>query len=158
MGRTRVPTLRCSQPTWYFVWATSCLCLLGACAPRATPPAPDPELLAIEERKPAHDRDRVGPLGIPEGDLPKAGECRVWYPGGPASQQLSPRPCDEAESHAAPGTLVLYRPPDDNRVVHARVTDPERTGRIIRINLYDAERGTYLGTKEVDDRTPEERP
>jgi hypothetical protein len=42
---------------------------------------------------------------------------------------------------------------DDKRVVHARITDPAEPGRIIRINLYDAERGTYLGTTEVDDRT-----
>ena len=130
------------------------LCLLAACAPRATPPAPEPEVLAIEQRRPAHDPDRVGPLGIPERDLPRAGQCRVWYPGRPAAQQPSPRPCGEAEGSASPGTWVLYRPPDDRRVVHARITDPERSGRIIRINLYDAERGTYLGTKEVDDPAP----
>jgi hypothetical protein len=38
--------------------------------------------------------------------------------------------------------------------VHARVTHPERAGVIIRINLYDAEKGTYLGTKELDDGAP----
>ena len=128
--------------------------LLAACAPRATPPAPEPEVLAIEERRPRHDRDRVGPLGIPEADLPEPGKCRLWHPGRPASLQPAPGPCAETEAKAPSGTWVLYRPPDDTRVVHARVVDPERPGRIIRINLYDAERGTYLGTKELEDRVP----
>ena len=34
-------------------------------------------------------------------------------------------------------------------MVHNRVTDPVRRGVIVRIDLYDAERGTYLGTKET---------
>ena len=154
MGSVWPARFRCLRPAWSSLQATSCLCLLAACAPRATPPAPDPEVQELEERRPARDPDRVGPLGIPEADLPKSGECRVWYPGRPAGRQPSPGSCGTAEADAAPGTWVLYRPPDDDRVVHARVTDPERPGRIIRIDLFDAERGTYLGTKEVDERTP----
>jgi hypothetical protein len=134
---------------------TAILSLMAACAaPPATPPPPEPEVLALEERRPSHDPDRIGPLGIPEADLPRPGECRVWYPGQPAGQQPPPRPCGEAEAKAPVRTWILYRPSDDKRVVHARVTDPDRPGRIIRINLYDAEKGTYLGTKEVDDRVP----
>lgn len=122
-----------------------------ACAPRSTPPAPEPEVVEIEEREARRDADRAGPLGIPEGHLPPPGECRVWYPGRPAGQQPPPRHCDEAERTAPPGTWVLYRPPDDERVVHARVVDPARRGVVIRIDLYDVERGTYLGTKQVED-------
>jgi hypothetical protein len=121
---------------------------LLACAPQSTPPAPEPEVIEIEERKARRDRDRVGPLGIPEGHLPPPGECRVWYPGQPAGQQPPPQHCGEAEATAPASTWILYRPPEDKRVVHARVTHPERAGVIIRIDLYDAEKGTYLGTKE----------
>jgi hypothetical protein len=128
--------------------------LVPACAPRATPPAPDREVVEIEERQARRDADRRGPLGIPEGHLPPPGECRVWYPGRPAGQQPSTGDCAEAERSAPAGTWVLYRPPEDKRVVHARVVDPVRQGVIIRIDLFDAERGTYLGTKEVEEVGP----
>jgi hypothetical protein len=130
------------------VWA------LCACAQRTSPPAPEPEVIEIEERHAYRDRDRVGPLGIPEGHLPPPGECRVWYPGEPAGQQPPPQQCGDAEASAPPGTWVLYRPPEDRRVVHARITHPERAGVIVRINLYDAEKGTYLGTAEPEDEAP----
>jgi hypothetical protein len=38
--------------------------------------------------------------------------------------------------------------------VHARVVDPARRGVIIRVDLYDAERGTYLGTQEAETPAP----
>src|SRR5918999_368234 len=93
------------------------LLLIPACAPRSTPPPPDPETIEIEERSRRRDRDRAGPLGIPEGHLPPPGECRVWYPGRPAGQQPPPGDCAEAEEVAPSGSWVLYRPPEDKRVV-----------------------------------------
>ena len=128
---------------------------LGACAPRSTPPAPDREVIEAEaERAPRSDADRRGPLGIPEGELPAPGECRVWHPGRPSGQQPEPGGCGEAEREAQPGSWILYRPTDDQRVVHNRVTDPARRGVIVRIDLYDAERGTYLGSKETGEAAP----
>jgi hypothetical protein len=134
-------------------WLATCL-LAGssACAPRSTPPAPEPEVREIERQQAHPDADRVGPLGIPEGQLPAPGECRVWFPGRPPGQQPPPQPCGEAEKSAPAATWVLYRPKDDERVVHARVTDSTKPGVIVRINLYDAESGEYLGTKEVEER------
>jgi hypothetical protein len=120
---------------------------LSACTPPGTPPAPEPEVIEIEERQARPDPDRAGPLGIPEGHLPPPGECRVWLPGRPAGQQAPPQGCDEAEADAPPGARVIYRPRDDQRVVHARVIHPSRAGVVIRIDLYDAEKGTYLGTE-----------
>jgi len=125
---------------------------LTACSSRSTtPPPPEPEVIEIEERQAHPDADRQGPLGIPEGHLPPPGECRVWYPGRPPGQQPAPSSCAEAEANAPPGTWILYRPPEDSRVVHARVLDPARRGVIIRIDLFDAERGTYLGTMEKEE-------
>ena len=129
----------------------TCLVLLAlACAPRATPPAPEPEVIESEQRQARPDRDRMGPLGVPEGELPPIGECRVWLPGRPVAQQPAPQHCGGAEKDAPPGAWVLYRPPDDERVVHIRVTDPVKRGTVIRIDIYDAEKGTYLGTKDVE--------
>ncbi|HEU5048960.1 MAG TPA: hypothetical protein VFU00_01485 [Gemmatimonadales bacterium] len=121
---------------------------IASCSPKATPPPPPAETREIEERSARPDRDRIGPLGIPEAQLPAAGECRIWYPGRPASEQPARQPCAEAEAAARAGAWVLYRPPDDPRVVHARVLDPARKGAVLRIDLYDAEKGTYLGTKQ----------
>ena len=129
---------------------TGLVLLALACAPRATPPAPEPEVIESERRQAYPDRDRMGPLGVPEADLPPLGDCRVWLPGRPAAQQAPSQGCGEAEKNAPPGAWVLYRPPDDERVVHIRVTDPVKRGAIIRIDIYDAEKGTYLGTKDVE--------
>jgi hypothetical protein len=134
------------------VWA------LGACAPSATPPAPEPEVREIEEQQARKDSDRVGPLGIPEAELPNPGECRVWYPGRAAAEQAAAGACGDAESDAPAGSWVLYRPPDDQRVVHARVIDPARAGVVTRINLYDVEKGTYLGTKPVEEESGQTAP
>jgi hypothetical protein len=108
----------------------------------------------IEQQQATRDADRAGPLGIPEGQLPSPGKCRVWYPKRPAGQQPAVQGCAEAEPSAPPGTWVLYRPPDDTRVVHARVIHPEKAGVVIRISIFDAEKGTYLGTKEVSEGPP----
>jgi hypothetical protein len=78
----------------------------------------------------------------------------VWYPGRPSAQQPSAGGCAGAEHAAEPGSWILYRPKDDLRVVHIRVTDRVRRGMIVRIDLYDAERGTYLGTKETGEVPP----
>jgi hypothetical protein len=134
--------------------ALPALLALSACAPHSTPPAPDPEVIEIEEERARSDADRRGPLGIPEGELPSPGQCRVWYPGRPSAQQPLPGGCAEAEHAAPPGSWILYRPEDDQRVVHNRVTDPVRRGVILRIDLYDAERGTYFGTKETGEAPP----
>ena len=129
----------------------TCLVVLAlACAPRATPPAPEPEVIESEQRQARPDRDRMGPLGVPEAELPPIGECRVWIQGRPAAEQAPSQRCGEAEKDAPPSAWVLYRPPDDERVVHIRVTDPVKRGAITRIDIYDAEKGTYLGTKDLE--------
>lgn len=39
--------------------------------------------------------------GIPPGQMPPAGQCRVWYEGRPPGQQPSPTNCDNAERIAS---------------------------------------------------------
>jgi hypothetical protein len=128
-------------------WSFLPLAVSLGCAPAGTPPPPDPETREIEAATATPDRDRRGPLGIPERELPKAGQCRVWHQSRPSAEQPAPQPCGEAESAALPGDRILYRPADDERVVHVRVLDPSERGKVIRVDLYDAEKETYIGTQ-----------
>ena len=131
-------------------WRTACFMAASACGPPpGTPPPPEPEVREREEAHATPDVDHQGPLGIPEAELPRPGGCRRWSPGQPPGQQPAPQDCAEAEAEAPPGSWVLYRPEDDVRVVHARVIHPEEAGVVVRISIFDAERGTYLGTKET---------
>ena len=44
---------------------------------------------------------RTNSQGIPPGQMPRAGECRVWYDGVPPGRQPRPTSCREAERVAA---------------------------------------------------------
>jgi hypothetical protein len=123
------------------------LAAIPSCAPKATPPPPPAETKAVEDSAARPDRDRAGPLGIPEAELPEPGKCRVWFRGRPSAEQPAAEECRAAEARAESGVWVLYRPADDPRVVHVRVLDPADKGKVQRVDLYDAEKGTYLGTK-----------
>ena len=67
------------------------------------------------------DRDNNGRWGngIPNGHMPPAGQCRVWYQGRPAGHQPRPTSCSTAEREAnASGGRVIYgtdRDRDDDR-------------------------------------------
>ena len=129
--------------------AAALAALLCACAaPKGTPPPPPPDTREIEERTDTSDADTRGPLGIPEAELPPVGQCRIWYPGRAAAEQPPPQGCGEAEGAAPPAVRVLYRPPEDERVVHVRVMHPTKPGEVLRIDLYDAETESYLGTQQ----------
>ena len=50
-----------------------------------------------------------GSAGIPQGHMPPAGACRVWYPGRPPGQQPAPTDCARAQYEAARyGGRVVY--------------------------------------------------
>jgi len=49
----------------------------------------------------AQGRGRFGSQGIPPGQMPRAGECRVWYDNVPPGRQPSPMRCDQAERIAS---------------------------------------------------------
>ncbi len=58
----------------------------------------------------AQGRRYGNPQGIPPGQLPRAGECRVWYDGRPPGRQPKPTSCRDAERQAArdPYARVIY--------------------------------------------------
>lgn len=106
-----------------------------ACSSLTTqqPTQPEPE----ERRRPAA-------LRIPRGHLPAPGQCRVWLPGEPPGHQRRPRSCAGIERTAPAGSWIVYRPSEDKKVVHVREVDERRAGVVVRVQVYDAERGTYI--------------
>ena len=49
----------------------------------------------------AQGRGRGNSQGIPPGQMPRAGECRVWIDGVPPGRQPAPTSCDQAERAAS---------------------------------------------------------
>jgi hypothetical protein len=104
--------------------------------------------VVFEDRLIIQDSDDRSPLGIPLAALPPAGACRLWKAGRPVREQARAGACAEIEPTAPPGSWILYRPSQDPRLVHVRVVDPDQAGRVTQVRVYDAERGTYLGSKQ----------
>lgn len=119
---------------------------VGSCS-HATSRPPESGPVTFEDRLVIQENDDRSPLRIPPAQLPKAGECRLWKPGRPVKEQAPPGACGQVESAAPPESWVLYRPAQDPRLVHVRVIDQEQAGLVSQIRVYDAERGTYLGSK-----------
>jgi hypothetical protein len=73
--------------------------------------------------------------GIPPGQLPPAGQCRVWYEGVPPGRQPAPTNCNEAERIASrdADARVIYgddRTRGDARWRDRGVNDPRNRGII----------------------------
>jgi hypothetical protein len=83
-------------------------------------------------------------IGIPPGQLPPPGLCRVWLPGEPPGHQPRARSCARIERTAPAGSWIVYRPDEDRNVVHVRVVDERRPGVVVRLRVYDIRRGTLI--------------
>lgn len=105
--------------------------------------------VVFEDRLVISENDDKSPLRVPSAQLPQVGECRLWYPERPAKEQPRGGACAGVEPTAPPESWVLYRPSQDPRLVHVRVIDPEQAGRVVQVRVYDAARGTYLGSKQA---------
>jgi hypothetical protein len=120
--------------------------LVGCSHGTSRTPAVEP--VVFEDRLVIQDSDDKSPLGIPLGALPAAGACRLWKPGLSLKQQSAPGPCSAIEPTAPPASWILFRPSRDPRLVHVRVVDPDQAGLVTQVRVYDAERGTYLGSQQ----------
>lgn len=85
-------------------------------------------------------------LGIPAGQLPAPGECRVWIPGVPPGRQphRATPDCDAALRAAPAGSWVVHRPTADTKVVHVRVVNERQAGTITVVRVFDAATGRFL--------------
>lgn len=91
---------------------------------------------------------RANSQGIPPGQMPRAGECRVWYDGVPPGRQPRPTSCREAERVAARdrNARVIYG--DD----YDRYGDRYGTGRVYEDGRYEDRRGRNSVTDAIRDR------
>ncbi len=105
--------------------------------------------VVFEDRLVIGENDDRSPLRIPAAQLPAAGQCRLWKPNRPVREQAPAGACSEIEPVAPPETWVLYRPRQDPRLVDVRVIDPDQAGLVTQVRVYDAERGTYLGSRQA---------
>ena len=83
-------------------------------------------------------------LGVPPGQLPPPGQCRVWIQGRPPGRQARARSCDGIVATAPAGAMILYRPGRDRRIVRVRYVHSGRVGVVVRIRIFEAATGKFL--------------
>ncbi|HEX5386568.1 MAG TPA: hypothetical protein VFW66_07725 [Gemmatimonadales bacterium] len=104
-------------------------------------------------RRPAPEPDRgrtyAASLGVPPGQLPPPGMCRVWVPGRPPGHQPRPRDCAGIDETAPAGSWVLLRPSQNRRIVKVRMVDERRAGIVVRVRIFDVASGGFLREEPV---------
>jgi hypothetical protein len=131
-------------------WVAFSVGVLG-CGSKSSPPA-EPTPVVFEDRLVIGENDDKSPLRIAPNELPAPGECRLWRPGRPVREQPRAGACAQIEPTAPPESWILYRPSQDPRLVQVRIVDPDQAGLVTEVRVYDAARGTYLGSKQRRDR------
>ena len=96
-----------------------------------------------------HSQNFHGYSRIPNGHLPPAGECRIWYPDRPAGHQPPPFKCNDRRRNVEPGGWLIVPGPQPQEV-RVDVYDPRRPGIVIDVGIFDARTGAMVrivGTK-----------
>jgi len=88
-------------------------------------------------------------LKVPEAHLPPEGQCRIWKEGSSPFQQPQARSCDGIVATAPAGSMILYRPSKDKKIVRVRYIDAHRAGVVVRVRVFDAATGKYLRDEKV---------
>jgi hypothetical protein len=88
-------------------------------------------------------------LKVPEAHLPPEGQCRIWKEDTSPFQQPQARSCDGIVATAPAGSIILYRPSKDKKIVRVRYIDAHRAGVVVRVRVFDAATGKYLRDEKV---------
>ncbi len=126
----------------------------AGCSATIRAPAPEPQRGPRENPSAA-----VHVLGVPPGQLPRPGQCRVWVPGVPPGRQARSRSCEGILATAPAGSMVLYRPSRERSMVRVRYIHEARVGVVITVRMFEAETGRFVRVEDVDvrDEEPEQR-
>ena len=92
----------------------------------------------------ARHTEHPAEIGIPPGQLPHPGMCRVWLPGRPPGQQAEQGPCSRLADEVPPGAWLVYHPSGDRKHVEVTEYHPRRPGVVVAIRVYDAMSGQYV--------------
>lgn len=125
------------------------LLMAGACsrsviAPQAPAPLPPPERSAVHGRE-----NSLKTLGVPPGQLPRPGLCRVWIQGLPPGHEPRARSCSGIAPTAPAGSMILYRPSREPDVVHVHYIDQNRSGAIVRVRIFAAGTGEFVRDEDA---------
>lgn len=94
-------------------------------------------------RRDDYFRDGYSNVRVPNGHLPRPGECRIWFPDRPTGQQPPPGLCSRLESQVPAGAWLIQRPNSNQRytvsaydarqpgVIHDRAAFDYRGGALV---------------------------
>ena len=94
-------------------------------------------------RREDYFRDGYSNVRVPNGHLPRPGECRIWFPDRPTGQQPPPGLCSRLESQVPAGAWLIQRPNSNQRytvsaydarqpgVIHDRAAFDYRGGALV---------------------------
>lgn len=118
---------------------------------RAVKRAPPSSAARHTAAKPAAKPAATGALvlKVPEAHLPPAGQCRIWKGDTSPFQQPQARSCDGILATAPAGSMILYRPSKDRKIVRVRYVDAHRAGVVVRVRVFEAATGKYLRDEKV---------
>lgn len=125
--------------------------LVGACSSNTSTSRPAPQTSSTASSSGSSNSRQT--LGIPPGQLPRQGLCRVWVPGTPPGRQARARSCAGILETAPAGSWILYRPTRERSSVRVRVVDDSRAGVITVVRVYDVGSGNLIREmRPADDR------